>query len=129
HQAVARLEAQTYLATEGKTFKWTAFQAADGTYALWLIPETGESRAGLLALPGQPPEMVTPGSGGIGALDEDGIPDSIDGYERLPLNRTVSALTELSNIDFGAPPDTVRVRSLRQAAELQPKYQYDEQQD
>lgn len=125
-QAISRLEAQTYLAEDGQTFGWAAFQAEDGSYALWLLPDEG---AGLLALPGQPIEAVAPGERGVGELDEDGIPVSIEGYERLPTNRTVPIIAQLSAIDFGAPPDTVRISSLREAATLKPKYQYDEAQD
>lgn len=125
-QAISRLEAQTYLAEGGQSFSWTAFQAADGSYALWLMPREGEA---LLALPGQPIEAVDPGEHGVGELDENGVPITIEGYERLPQNRTVPIITQLSAIEFGAPPTTVRIRSLREAATLQPKYQYDAAQD
>ncbi len=125
-QAISRLESQMYLAADGQSYQWAAFQAADGTYALWLIPESG---GGLLALPGKPIEALTPDSGDIGPLDDNGIPVSINGYERLPNNRTVPIITELSAIEFGEPPNTVRIRSLRAAAALQPKYQYDDAQD
>lgn len=122
-QAISRLESEMYLAEGGRTYQWAAFQAADGSYALWLI---GEDGTGYLAQPGQPLQADPPG---VGALDDNGIPTTIDGYERLPVNRTVPILTQLSAIDFGAPPDTVRIRSLREAATLQPKYRYDAEQD
>jgi ABC-type sugar transport system permease subunit len=125
-QAISRLEAQTYLAEEGLTYGWTAFQAADGTYALWLLPEEG---AGLLARPGQPIEAAAPNTGDVGALDEDGIPVSINGYERLETRQIVPIITNLSAIDFGLAPNNVRIRSLREAAALQPKYRYDAAQD
>lgn len=121
-QAISRLEAQMYLPAEGQTYRWTAFQTESGEYALWLKPADGQ---GLLALPGQPIEAVTPGEGNVGALDEDGIPASLEGYERLPLNRTVAIITQLSSIDFGEAPFTVRIKSLREASTLKPKYQYD----
>lgn len=125
-QAISRLEAQMYLAEDGQTYQWTAFQAPDESYALWLIADDGSA---LLALPGQPLRVMTPDESGVGELDEDGIPISLDGYERLPQKRAVASLTQLSAIDFGEPPDTVRVRSLREAATLKPKYQYDAAQD
>lgn len=120
-QAIARLEAQTFLAEDGQTFQWAAFQAEDGSYALWLMPDEGE---GFLALPGS-----LPGEVATGELDENGIPLSIDGYERLRQNRVVPALSQLSAIDFGEPPNTVRISSLREAATLIPKYAYDAAQD
>lgn len=125
-QAISRLEAQTYLAADSNSYGWTAFQAPDGSIALWLIPDQG---AGLLAKPGEPIQALNPGEGGVGELDENGVPVSIDGYERLPLNRVVPMISQLSTIDFGEPPDTVRISSLRVAAELEPKYQYDAEQD
>jgi ABC-type sugar transport system permease subunit len=125
-QAISRLEAQLYLAAEGQTYGWTAFKAADGTYALWLLPEDG---TGLLARPGQPIEAAAPNTGDVGALDEDGIPVSINGYERLATKQIVAIITDLSAIDFGEAPNTVRIRSLREAAALQPKYHYDAAQD
>lgn len=125
-QAISRLEQEMYLPDGGQTYTWTAYQSDGNTYALWLLPKEGP---GLLALPDQTLEAVHPGEQGVGELDEDGIPISIEGYERLPQNRTVAIITQLSAIDFGAPPDTVRISSLREAAELQPKYHYDADQD
>lgn len=122
-QAISRLESELYLPEEGQTYGWAAFQAEDGAYALWLISQDG---TGLLALPNIP--LDTPADG-IGELDEDGIPLTIAGYERLPLNRTVPIIAQLSAIDFGQAPNTVRVRSLREVAALQPKYRYDAAQD
>lgn len=125
-QAIARLEAQLYLPEEGQTYQWAAFQSSDGSYALWLVPEEG---AGLLALPGEPLEAIAPGERGVGPLDEDGFPTSIEGYVRLELKQTVPILTQLSAIDFGQAPATVRIRSLKEAATLVPKYRYDAAQD
>lgn len=122
-QAISRLEAELYLAEGGETYRWAAFQAADGSYALWLIASDEQT---YFALPGEPLQ-ASPAN--VGALDDDNIPTSIDGYARLPTNRTVPIISQLSNIDFGAPPDTVRIRSLREAAALQPKYRYDAGQD
>ncbi len=120
-QAISRLESQFYLPEDGLSYRWSAFQAEDGSYALWLMPAEGD---GFLALPGESPNVTD-----VGELDEDGIPVAVAGYERLPMNRVVPLITELSSIDFGEVPNTVRIRSLREAAALQPKYQYDAAQD
>jgi ABC-type sugar transport system permease subunit len=122
-QAIDRLENQLYLPEGGQSFSWTAYQVEGGaTYALWLQSEDG---AGYLAYPGEPIEAGVPGEGGVGELDEDGIPLTLEGYERLPQNRTVAIITQLSAIDFGQPPDAVRISSLRAAAELESRYEYD----
>ncbi len=125
-QAIARMEEQTYLAEGEQGYSWTAFVSPDGEYVLWLMPEEGPGR---LARPGQPIEEVTPGEGGVGELDEDGIPLTIQGYERLPINRTVAIISTLGEINFGKAPNTVRIRSLHEAAALKQKYRYDAAQD
>ncbi|MCK6579470.1 MAG: ABC transporter permease subunit [Anaerolineae bacterium] len=121
-QALARYESELYLPAEGETYRWAAYQAGEGAYALWLIGEDGTGR---LAVPGAALQAVE----GVGALDSDGFPESLAGYERLPLNRTVPLLSQLSAIDFGEAPDAIRIRSLREAAALQPRYRYDAAQD
>lgn len=121
-QAIARLEALTYLPEDGQTFSWTAFRADDQTFALWLI---GEDGAGSLARPGLAIEAVTAGSNGVGEFDEDGIPVSIEGYERLATNQVVPIISDLGKIDFGEAPNTVRIGSLREASTLKSKYEYD----
>jgi ABC-type sugar transport system permease subunit len=125
-QAIDRLEDQLYMPEGGKTYGWAAFRSPDEAYALWLLPEEGP---GLLARPGEPLEEAVPGEDGIGALDEDGIPLTIDGYERLPQNQVVPIISALGAIDFGAPPDTVHIQSLREAGTLTPKYRYDSDRD
>ena len=80
-------------------------------------------------MPGEALVRLQSGEEGIGEFDEDGIPLSIDGYERLALNQTVGIITQLSEIDFGADENIVRVASLREAAELEAKYEYDATQD
>ena len=125
-QAIARLEEETYLPGDGVTYSWTAFQSAGGEFALWLLPDEGP---GLLAKPGEAIEAVAPGEQGVGELDAEGIPLSLEGYERLPKNRVVPLLTTLGTIDFGEWDNTVRIASMSAAASLRSKYRYDEAQD
>ncbi len=125
-QAIASLERQYYLPEESTVYRWTAFRSADGKFALWL--QAGDA-PGLLARPNEPLTTVTPGENGIGLLDEDGIPLTLDGYERLDRKQTVALINTLGTLDFGSPPNTVRVKSLNEAATLQPHYRYDPAQD
>lgn len=125
-QAISRLEQQTYLPERGKTYSWVAYEAAPGEYALWLIDADG---TGFLAIPGEPLIAAAAGEEGVGELDENGFPLTIEDYERLPMNRTVPIITPLSEIIFGAGDNIVRVSSLRVAAELEPKYLYDAARD
>jgi ABC-type sugar transport system permease subunit len=125
-QAITKLEDQTYLAEDGQTFSWTAYASSDDQYALWLMPDEGP---GMLALPNEPFITAAPGEHGVGELDEDGIPLTIDGYERLPTNRTVALLTTLSDISFGEGSNAVHIASLHVAATLKQKYEYDSDRD
>jgi arabinogalactan oligomer / maltooligosaccharide transport system permease protein len=126
-QAISRLEEQLYLPEGGKAYRWTAFRSSDGDYALWVVPEEGGD--GLLAKPGQPLQALTPGQNSIGALDEFGVPTTIEGYERLQRAQTVAIINDLGEIEFGAAPEVVRITSLSEAHALVPQYRYDAAQD
>lgn len=129
-QAISRLEEQLYLPEDSQTYSWTAYQSSDGEFALWLVADEGDNAGeGLLAIPGEPIEAVEPGTGRVGEPDDEGIPLSIEGYERLDLRRTVPLITQISSVDFGEPPTTVRVSSLQVAAPLVPRYEYDSAED
>lgn len=125
-QAIDRLEKMQYLPEEGETYKWTAYRTPQDDYALWLIPAAGP---GLLAKPGEPIAAVNPGEAGVGQLDADSIPTQLAGYERMPLKSTVAIIDTLGAIEFGEPPNTVRIRSLKEAAASKPLYKYDAGQD
>jgi arabinogalactan oligomer / maltooligosaccharide transport system permease protein len=119
-QVVATLEREQYVPEDGQEFRWTAFQTPDGNYALWLQAEDGTA------------SLVTVGStldtNGIGELDEDGIPLTIDGYQRLERRDVVALLDRLSNLEFGVPPNTIRITSLSTAATTQQRYVYNAEQ-
>jgi ABC-type sugar transport system permease subunit len=124
-QAVEQLSRQTYLPPEGKAYSWTAFKSPEGEYALWLVDEAGN---GYLAKPGEPLAQPQPGEMGVGELDANGIPQEIEGYERL--NAFLAAAdSNLTQVLFGEEGKTIQVRSPREAADLLPLYVYDAEQD
>lgn len=126
-QALAQILDRTYLPEEGRAFAWTAYRSADNEYALWLMDGSG---VGLLAKPGEPIRAVEPGEEGVGELDANGIPTTIEGFNRL---NTILATTDpnLKNIQFGDEEEgfTVQIRSNAEAAELVPLYAYNEEDD
>ncbi|MEZ4662392.1 MAG: ABC transporter permease subunit [Caldilineaceae bacterium] len=91
---------------------------------LWLQNGAGES---FLARPG---EALIPASAaqGIGNLDANGIPETIAGYTRLNAIQ-VATNQDIQQIQFGSDVDGVQIRSPREAAQLQPRYLYDETAD
>lgn len=125
-QALQQILTRNYLPEEGRAFSWTAFRSADNEhYILWLIDSDG---TGLLAKENEEIRSVAPGEEGVGPLDANGIPESIEGYTRL---NAILAATDrnLPNILFGEEGRTVQVRSPSEAAELVPLYVYDEEAD
>jgi ABC-type sugar transport system permease subunit len=124
-QAIDQLSRARYLPETGLAFTWTAFRTPEGEYALWLLDDDGNA---YLARPDQPLTQPRPGEEGVGPLDERGIPESIEGYQRL--NAIVAATDQnLSNISFGEAGSTVQIRSPSEAAQLLPLYVYDAERD
>jgi arabinogalactan oligomer/maltooligosaccharide transport system permease protein len=94
-------------------------------YALWLQDPNGN---GYLALVEKPLAQPKLGEMGVGELDENGIPKSIEGYQRL--NAILAATDKnLTEIKFGEEGKTIQIRSPKEAAELVPLYVYDEKAD
>ncbi len=124
-QAVGQIMETTYLPEAGKAYEWTAYRSPDGNYALWLKDAEGNA---YLAVTGQPLSQPKPGEAGVGALDDNGVPESIEGYTKL--NRLQAATDKnLTNIKFGEEGKTIQIRSPREAAELKSLYVYDSGQD
>jgi ABC-type sugar transport system permease subunit len=126
-QSIHRIGQDTFLPEGGVVYSWTAYRSPDGEFALWLVDAEGN---GFVAMPNQPLQPATPGEGEVGAADENGIPTSINGYERLTLPQIIPILdSELAPLEFGEPPLTISIKSIREAAQLQPRYVYNEETD
>ncbi len=124
-QALGQILQEKYLPEEGKAYRWTAYKSPDGEYVLWLIDADGNS---YLAKPEQPLTQPQPGEAGLGKFDDEGIPETIEGYQRL---NAITAVTDknLPDILFGEAGKTIQVRSSSEAAELLPKFLYDSDKD
>lgn len=125
-QALANIQKETYLPEAGKSYSWTAYKTDANLYALWLVDPDGVS---FLAKPGEEIVPAKPGDPGIGEADGKGIPQTIEGYQRLnPL--LAASNRDLPNIKFGLEGDQViQVRTPSEAAELEIRYLYDEATD
>jgi ABC-type sugar transport system permease subunit len=124
-QAVDQILKAKYLPKSGISYTWTAFKNQEGAYALWLEDANGN---GYLAIVGKPLTQSKPGQNGVGELDENGIPKTIEGYQRL---NVFEAATDqhLTEIQFGAIGKTIQIRSPAEAAEVVPLYIYDPKAD
>lgn len=124
-QAVDQILDTTYLPETGKSYTWTAFRSPEGDYALWLVDANGN---GYLAVPGEPLSQPQSGEAGVGALDDNSIPETIEGYQRLNAFQAATN-KDLTSLQFGEEGKTVQIRSPREAGELLPLYVFDAGQD
>ncbi len=124
-QAIDQITARTYLPETGKAYKWVAYRSGDNDYLLWLKDDQGETFIARQVDAEAEDQIFTPvpGENGVGELDDEGAPVSIEGYTRL---NQITAATDpnLMNIKFGEPDNTIQVRSPSEAAELVPKFEY-----
>ncbi|MCB8951105.1 MAG: maltose ABC transporter permease MalF [Ardenticatenales bacterium] len=125
-QAIVQIEKETYLPEGKAAFTWTAFRAADGSFALWLQQD---SNPGMLAKPDEPITTPNPGDQGVGEFDENGIPVSIEGYDRLNKLTVLRYMNDLGNLRFGVDEQIVQITSTEAASEREPLYRYDAEQD
>jgi ABC-type sugar transport system permease subunit len=124
-QAIDQILKEKYLPETGKAYTWTAFKSPEGEYVLWLKDTDGN---GYLAAPGEPLAQPQPGESGVGEFDNQGIPETIEGYSRL---NAIQAATDqnLTEIQFGEAGNSIQIRSPKEAAELLPLYEYDPERD
>lgn len=125
-QAIRVLGQTRFLPENAVSYEWVAYRSDAGEYTLALIPPEGEI---LLARPGEAVAPVVEGQNGVGALDEEGIPTTLEGYQRLERRDLIRLLGELGELEFGALPDTIKISSLSAAIQSQPRYVYDPAQD
>lgn len=129
-QAIEQIQREMYLPEEGRAFEWVAYRSEDGEYVLWIVDAEGNTNLVRQSENDYEDHIlpVTPGEFGIGELDDDGAPVTIEGFTRL--NRIQAATdTRLTQIKFGDPEKTIQVRSPSEAAELLPRYIYDKDED
>jgi len=127
-QAIEQIQKQNYLPETGKAYEWIAYRSEENDYLLWLRDDEGNTQIARMVESAAEDKIieVTPGENGIGELDDQGAPETIEGYTRL--NRiTASTDPNLTNIKFGDPENTIQVRSPSEAAELLPRYEYNEE--
>ena len=124
-QSINRLAQDTYLPEGGGTYSWTAYRSSEGEFVLWLVGPDGETRLATR----EEFRDLEPGEGIVGPADEDGIPETIEGYERLSRSDVIRYLGELDGAQFGEPPNQVQIVNLNSAAPLEQRYTYDEARD
>jgi len=107
-QAIEQIQAQTYLPETGKAYQWIAYRSNDNKYLLWLKDAEGNTKlVTQVGMEGDAEIPLVSGENGIGELDAEGAPITIEGYKRL--NRIEAATDKnLTNIKFGDPEHTIQ---------------------
>jgi len=114
-QALQVIESRQYLPEEASAYQWVAYRSPENKYLLLLIADN--KQVILLAPEGQALETDI-------SISSDNIPEEIGSYIRLTRVESVKYLTDLTNIEFGSPPSTYRIKSLNEAAQYQQRYLY-----
>lgn len=122
-QTIERIQQTTFLSEDATTYVWVAYRTAGDEYALLL---QNEGEALLFAQANQPIQALSEVAA-VGTTDEDGIPDKIGPFTRVPRNELGTVVRALGNLQFGEAPDTVQLNPRRptQAAALEARYTYD----
>lgn len=111
-QVIERLEAEQYLPEDSATFAWHAYRSGE-SYALLLVAEEGSAR------------FATQGTvEDFDLADPEAIPSSVGEYTLMPQNQVIPNIDALAAIEFGEPPTTVRIQSIREAAATTARYQF-----
>lgn len=125
-QAITQLENETYLPEGRAAFTWTAFRSEEGEFALWLQQE---GSPGLLAKSDEVITAPAAGEAGVGEFDENGIPVTLEGYDRLNNLTVLRYMNELGTLRFGAEDRIVQITTTTAASQREQLYVYDAAQD
>jgi ABC-type sugar transport system permease subunit len=122
-QVIERLESRLFVPEETSNLAWRAYRSPGGEFYIWLTLPDGQHR---LASAGTGIEDISLEDPRLGPIDpEDGLPTSIDGYEKLtPLN-TIRYLTILDNLVITDEDSQLRIESLDRATLGRPQFEYD----
>lgn len=115
-----------YVSPDAPLYQWTIFRNTDGLYALWLIAEDG---AAFFAPQKGALQPITPHESGEAPYDDQGIPQSIDGYERLDSSASIKVFSDFIQLGYSTSDVPIRITGRSEAAPAVPQYRYDETQD
>src|SRR5690606_6630047 len=124
-QVINQRLAETYAAPDAPTYRVYIYRSdADNAFRFWFIdqndntfvyyPEEGDLRP------------VAPDDTSVGPRDENGVPLTLGGYNRIPAGGALGYAQTLQNLTIGEPPEQIRITRIalgevHQAALLQPR--------
>ncbi len=127
HQTVGRLQQTTFLSDAAVSYSWTAYRTPTGEYALLLKNDAGEQ---FFAQPNVPIATLA-ATADVGAVDDEGIPEQIGAYARVPRRELGQVIRSLGGLNFGQAPEIVQLNPQRPtlASSFESRYVYDEARD
>lgn len=131
-QAIEQIEKKMFLPEGAEKYRFVAFaegEKPDGELAkllFWLIDDAGNSFVGRQDQP-----LVASGDAELtlGELDSKGVPASIEGYTKLNAISLSAQYKGLDQLVFVGTENAIQIRSVTEAAAMQPQYKYDEKRD
>lgn len=118
-RAIDRLEEKTFLPEGARVYGWSAYQDEGGDFLLLFQDQEGRIYTG------EPGRLVRE----VDAEEFQTAPEYIEGYRRLLLPEVVPLIERIGSLRFLHEEGEIRVSGLREAAELEPKYEYDADRD
>ena len=112
--------AYQYIPEDANQFDWELYRNDDGNYALWLSTDEGLTRFATATTI----EDVVPGESGEAPYDDDGLPETIQGYTRQERAERVRALATLENAGFGPEEASIAIVGRNTAAQFVSRYQW-----
>ncbi|MCA0453335.1 MAG: maltose ABC transporter permease MalF [Chloroflexi bacterium] len=121
--------AETYAPEGAPTYKVYVYRSdATEDFRFWLVDSNGKT---FFYAPGQEAlTEVAPDDVSLGARDDNGIPTTLDGFNRLPPGGALRFSETLQNIAIDAGDNTIKITRLgiaeaQEAKELQSAWRYD----
>jgi ABC-type sugar transport system permease subunit len=125
--------AEVYAPPDAPTYKVYVYRSDEQSdFRFWLIGPDGKTYA---AAPGEAGlKAIAADDTSVGERDANGIPKSLEGFNRLPAGGALRFGQSLQAVTMGVPPNQVRMTRLgiaeaQEAKQLQTKWTYDKAAD
>ncbi len=128
-QVIDQRLAETYAAPDAPTYQVYVYRSdAKDAFRFWLIDQDGKTFVYLLDE--NQLQEVEPGDTRFGERDANGVPLTLEDFNRLPAGGALRYAQTLQNLSIGEPPEQIRITriglaEIQQAALLQPRWSYD----
>lgn len=128
-QVIDQRTGEMFSPPDAPTYQVYVFRSDDlDSFRFWLVDSANQAFVYVPGDAGMQP--ITPDDDRFGLRDENGIPTTIDGHNRLPPGGALRFGQTLQAISIEAPPNEIRITKLgiqeaQEAKQLQPRWIYD----